>query len=171
MMILFLLAAVATGSSDAAIQPQLTSGKMLCSNPDEASKTCSSIASYAAGKDGTLTETSELLLPAPQPLTLELSASVEVKGSVICGTMTETDLKKGRVRINGSLLPPDQNAAAMSKLSERLKPMVGREVCEELRVEDGQLMKFGQAERVDIKLPGKHVRWISKDEGYKVGSR
>jgi hypothetical protein len=171
MVILFVLAAVAPGSSDTTILPQLTSGKMLCSNPDEASKTCSSIASYAAGKDGTFTETSELLLPAPQPLTLELSAPVEVKGSVICGTMTETDLQKGRVRINGSLLPPDQNAAAMSKLSERLKPMVGREVCEGLGIENGHLMKFGQAEGVDIKLPGKPVRWITKDEGYKVGSR
>lgn len=172
MIILSLMFAAATPvSPGTAILSQLNEGRMLCSNPDAATKTCSSIASYAASKDGTFVETSEILLPAGQPLTLELSAPAEIKGSLVCGVMSEADLQKGRVRINGSPLPPDQNAAVLSKLSEKLRPMVGRQVCEELRVEDGRLMKYGQAERVDIHLPGKPVQWISKADGYRVGSR
>ena len=136
-----------------------------------ATKTCSAIASYAGGKNGAFVETSEILLSTGQPLTLELSAVAQVKGSVICGIMKWADLQKGLVRISGSPLPAEQNAAVLNKLIEKLKPMAGREVCEELRVEDGQLMKYGQVERVDIKRPGKPVRWITAADGFKVGPR
>lgn len=171
MIIASLMLAAATAPSDTAVLAQLRAGKMLCSNPDPATKTCSAIASYAAAKNGAYVETSEILLPAGQPLTLELSAVAQVKGSEICGVMSEADLAKGVVRINGSPLPPDRNAAVLNKLSEKLKPMVGRQVCEELRIKDGRLMKYGQAEGVDINLPGKPVRWISARDGYKVGTR
>jgi hypothetical protein len=49
--------------------------------------------------------------------------------------------------------------------------MAGRRVCDDLRIENGQLMTYGQFEAVDAKLPGEPVRWIGKDEGYKVGAR
>jgi hypothetical protein len=166
-----ILAAGTPVSSDTAILAQLSAGKMLCSNPDAATKTCSAIASYAAGKNGAFVETSEVLLPVGQPLTLQLSVAAQVKGSTICAVMNEADLQKGVVRINGSPLPLEQNVAVLSKLIEKLKPMAGREVCEELRVEDGRLMKYGRAERVDINLPGKPVRWINDADGYKVGTR
>ncbi len=166
-----MLAATAPAAADTAIYDQSTAGKLLCSNPDAATKTCSAISSYVSGKNGTFVETSEVLLPAARPITLELRLPAQIKGSVICGVMGEADLRKGRVRIDGSPLPPAQNAAALGKLVEKLKPMFGRQVCEEIRVEEGRLMKYGQAERVDIKLPGKPVRWISEADGYKVGPR
>jgi hypothetical protein len=49
--------------------------------------------------------------------------------------------------------------------------MAGRKVCEGLQVEDGQLVKYGQVERVDLKLPGKPVSWISPADGYRVAPR
>lgn len=165
-----LLAAASLGSPDTGVRTQVDAGKMLCSNPDEASKTCSAIASYARTPDGSFIETTQLVLPAAQPLTLQLSARAEIKGSLVCGVLSEADLKNGVVRIDGAALPADQNAAALNKLAERLRPMVDRQICEELRVEDGRLMKYGQAERVDIKLPGKPVRWISRADGYRVAS-
>ena len=80
-------------------------------------------------------------------------------------------MQKGKLRMNGTLLPSDRNEAVLNKLLEKLKPMAGRKACEALRVEDGQLRKFGQVERIDLKLPGKPVSWISAAEGYKVAPR
>ncbi len=73
--------------------------------------------------------------------------------------------------MNGTLFPPDRNGAALSKLIERLKPMAGREACEVLRIQDGELRKYGQVERVDLNLPGKPVSWINPADGYRVAPR
>ena len=80
-------------------------------------------------------------------------------------------MQKGRLRMNGTLFPPDRNEAALKMLIERLKPMAGREACEVLRIEDGELKKFGQVERVDLNLPGKPVSWINPADGYRVAPR
>lgn len=166
-----LFAVAATIPPQTEVLSQVSAGKMLCANPDVATKTCSSIASYVVGKDQTWIETSEILLPAEQPVTFQLSGVVKIRGSTICGTMSEADLAKGVVRINGSPLSAEQNATAMSKLITKLKPMAGRKACEVLRYEDGRLMKYGQVEQVDINLPGKPVRWISNSDSYKVAPR
>jgi hypothetical protein len=49
--------------------------------------------------------------------------------------------------------------------------MVGKKACETISLIDGQLLKFGQVQGVDIKLPGKPVSWITLSDGYKVGPR
>src|SRR5690349_13412780 len=132
MIVASLALAAATPASDTAILAQLNAGKMLCSNPSAATRTCSAIASYAADKGGNFVETTEILLPVGQPLTLQLSAIAHINGSTICGKLNETDLQKALVRINGAPLPPEQNAAVLSKLMEKLRPMAGHQVCEEL---------------------------------------
>ncbi|MBA2772318.1 MAG: hypothetical protein H0U34_09985 [Sphingomonas sp.] len=140
-------------------------------NPDSATKTCSSIISYLPGPDGTLVETGEVLISPDQPITLEIVSVGKVEGGAICGAVELADMQKGQLRINGTLLPPDRNTAALSKLLEKMKPMAGRKACEGLQVENGQLMKYGQVERIDLNLPGKPVRWISPSEGYRVAPR
>lgn len=168
---LLLLAATSSGAPETDVVAQVRAGKMLCSNPDTATKTCSTIASYTRREDGTFVEKGEVLISPDQPITLGMSMVVRVDGDAICGTMELTDLQKAAVRVDGMPLPPDRNEAALSKLIEKLKPMAGRKVCEGLQVEDGQLMKYGQVERVDLKLPGKPVSWISPAEGYRVAPR
>ena len=80
-------------------------------------------------------------------------------------------MQKGQVRINGAPLPSDQNVAVLSKILEVMGPMADKRACDEIRIEAGQLVKFGQVEGVEVKLPGKPVRWISMDEGFKVAPR
>ena len=168
-----LLFFLASGSvtSDTDIMAQVKSNKVLCSNPDEATKTCSAIASYILAKNGILTETAEILISPDQPITLEMSSVVSVDGAVNCGALTLPEMQKGRLRLNGRLLPPDRNEAALSRLLERLAPMAGRKSCEELRIKSGQLFKFGQVDRIDLKLPEKPVKWVSLDEGFRVAPR
>lgn len=165
-----LLAAISgPAGTDVLAQSQL--GKIMCVNPDPATKTCSSIISYKPQSDGHLLETGEVLISPDQSLTLEISSIVKTQGGAICGAVGLADMQKGRLRMNGTLFPPDRNEAALNKLIERLKPMAGREACEVLRIEDGQLKKYGQVERVDLNLPGKPVSWINPADGYKVAPR
>lgn len=168
-----LLLILASGSAGAGtdIMAQIRANKVLCSNPDEATKTCSTITSYTIAEDGVITETAELLLSPNQPVTLEMSSIVKVDGAVNCGALTLQEMQKGRLRLNGTLLPLDRNEAALRGIVDKMAPMAGRKSCEELRIEDGQLFKYGQVERVDIKLPGKPVKWVALDERFRVAPR
>ncbi|KQN04482.1 hypothetical protein ASE85_05455 [Sphingobium sp. Leaf26] len=172
-MLIFVLVAMAVASTppETDVLAQLQAGKVLCSNPDAGTKTCSTIDTFSKSADGTIIDVGEILISPDQPVTLEVSTTVQIESGTICGMMALGDLEKGQVRVNGTLLPPERNAAVMNKLVEKLKPLAGRKVCEALRLQDGQLMKYGQVERIDINLPGKPVRWVIKDDGYKVAPR
>ena len=170
------LAALAMAASSAAIPADdvlanINAGRMLCSNPDAETKTCTTIDSYVPAEQGKFADTGELMISETPPITLTTTATVHIEHGAICGLIEKADMLNGKVRLNGSLLPPDRNAAVVAKLAEKFEPMIGKKACETVSLIDGQLLKFGQVERVDIKLPGKPVKWISPDEGYKVAPR
>lgn len=168
---ILLLSAAADVTPETDVLGQANAGKVLCVNPDAKTKTCSTIDTFVVAQDGSVIDMGELLIATDQPLTLEVSSVVHIENATICGSMELADLKEGRVRLNGQLVSPDRNAAVLNIFVERLKPLAGRRVCEVLRLEDGQLRKFGQVERVDINLPAKPVQWVSPTEGYKVAPR
>lgn len=168
---ILLMAAAADAAPETDVLAQARAGRVLCVNPDPKSKTCSTIDTFVIAKDGAVTDVGELLIAADQPLTLEVASTVQIDTALICGSMELADLKAGRVRFEGQPVSPDRNAAVLDVFVERLKPLAGRRVCEVLRLEDGQLRKFGQVGRVDVALPGKPVQWVSPTEGYKVAPR
>lgn len=171
MISLLLLAGAVAGVSDIDVVANSKAGMKLCSNPDAATKTCSTIASYAAADDGSFVETGEVLLAADQPITLQTAIPVTIDGDSICGQLTDAALAGAKVRVGGAQLPPDRHAMALASLTAKLKPLVGRKTCDGLRMEGGKLMKYGQVERVDVNLPGKPVIWIAADSGYRVAPR
>ena len=160
-----LVAAISPGID---VKAQSLADKALCSNPNHLAKTCSAIARYTISPNGSARETTELLIAPTQHVTLEMSATASIDGNSVCGSLSMLDLEAGIVRINGERLPKDRHAAALGRLVEALKPMVGRRTCDALQIVDGQLLKFGQVDGVEIKLPGKPVAWIAKDAGYTV---
>jgi hypothetical protein len=89
---LLLLAATNSAPAETDVLAHVRAGKMLCSNPDPATKTCSTIASYTPQGNSTFVEKGELLISPDQPITLEMSMVVQVDGDAICGTMELTDL-------------------------------------------------------------------------------
>lgn len=167
--IVLMLAGAAVADLD--ILAQSKSGKLICVNPDLATKTCSSVSSYSVSDDGSVIETTEVLLTPDQPLTLTMSIETKIDGSSICGVMKLEDLKRGIVRMNGAAIPPDRSALVLQRLEASMGSLAGREVCDALRIESNGLVKYGQVDRVDIKLPGKPVTWISSTEGFKVAPR
>ena len=171
-----ILAILLAASTPAAAAPQtdflaeIRAGRQLCVNPDLVNKICSTIDSFAGSADGTLTNMGETIL-APEPLvTLETSSIAHIDGATNCGMLDLADLQKGRVRVNGQLLPPEQNAAVISQIIEKLGFLAGHKTCETLHVDGGNLTETASIEGIDIKIPNKLVAWITPGDGYKVGA-
>jgi len=148
----------------------IRAGKLLCVTADPIRKTCSNIDSFVLAADGTLTETSEMLLTSEPLVTLETSSIGHIEGATNCGIAELADLRKGRVRVNGELLPPDSNALAIGKIVEKMGLLAGHKVCETLHVDGGKLTQSGTVEGFDTKLPVEPAAWIAPDEGYKVAA-
>ena len=166
-----LILAGANVQADVDILAQSKSGKMLCANPDAATKSCSSITSFKVSANGSVIETTEVLLTPEQSITLTMSIATEVAGGSNCGVMTLDDLRGGQVRANGEALPPDRNALVLERLETSMGSLAGQKVCDALRLENDSLVKYGQVEGVDVKLPGKPVMWVSPNDGYEVAPR
>ncbi len=173
-MIFAILLAAATPAAGAAPPTDylagIRAGRLLCSHPDPVSKTCSTIDSFAQAADGALTDTGETLLGAEPLVTLEISSTAHIDGATNCGMLELADLQKGRVRVMGQLLPPDQNAIAIGKIAEKLAPIAGHKACETLHFDGGKLTKSANIEGFDIKIENKPVAWITPGDGYKVAA-
>jgi hypothetical protein len=169
-MILLLLAAVtAAAQPETDVLARSKSGMVMCSNPDTEAKRCSAISAYTVSQDGSVRETTEIVIVPNPPITLTMSVKAEISGGFICGTMMIDDLRQGQIRMNP--LPAAQSAAVLQRLETAMGPVAGKRVCEDVRIEGGRLVKYGQAEGVDLKLPPKPVAWISLSDGYKVAPR
>lgn len=165
---LLILSAAVAPADETDAWVQLRAGRMVCSNPNEARKTCSAISRYEIVDGAELRETSEVLLSPKQPMTLQMSVKARLQKGAICGALALADLEKGIVRVNGTPLDAQKNAQAMANLTEKLAPLAGREACDVLRIEGGKLLKYGQVEGLDISLPPKPVRWITEEDGFRV---
>lgn len=171
MLLAFILAAGVGAAAETDVLAQIRAGKVLCANPDQPTRTCTSMDVFAPSADDVFIDTGEVLISPGQALTLEISSKVRVENGAICGVMEMADLKNGTVRVNGALLPPARNAQAIGKIALQLKPLAGRRVCETLRIENGRLFKYGQVEGIDRNPPGKPVKWVGLEEAYKVAPR
>ena len=165
---LILTAGLAAVPTELDVLANFKAGKMICSNPDDAAKTCTAIARYEIAADGTLAETTELLLSPQQPITVTLTVRSRVENGAICGSLQNESFETGQIKRNAAPLPAEQNAAAMANIKEKLSSMVGRTACESLRIENGKLVKAGVVDGVGVALPAKPVRWISSLDGYRV---
>lgn len=171
MISLIILLAGAKVEAGTDILAQSKSGKVLCSNPDVSAKTCSSITSYESSADGSVLETTEVLLTPHQPLTLTMAIASQVTARTSCGVMTLNDLRRGQIRLNGEALPANQRIRVLERLKASMGLLAGNRVCDAIRMEDGHLVKYGQIDGVDIKLPAKPVMWAPQEDGYKVAPR
>lgn len=170
MIIFSMLAAASAYLSDSDILANIQGGRVICTNPDDASHTCSTISSYEVRADGSLLETSELLIAPAQGVTLTVKARITLKDGAVCGTMLKSDLDEGRVKVGGQPIPDDRNKLTLAKLEPVFASLYGKEACEVLKVEGDQLLKIGRLDGVEVPLPPKRVRWLPPESGFKVAS-
>jgi hypothetical protein len=169
----FVLGALAVGASSAVnpaddVLGNIKAGRMLCSYPDVETKTCTTIDNYALTAEGKLTNTGETIISESPLMTLAVTSVVQIENGAMCGLATKADLLNAKVRLNGTLLPPDRNAAMVAKLAGKYASMMGKKVCQTLKLNDGQLVQSAKIERVAVARPGVPVQWIAPGDGYKV---
>lgn len=172
MIIAFLLSVAGVSATQGTdILAEVRKGKILCTNPDTPTKTCSTIDAFSPRHHGELLDTGEVLISPSPAITLQTSSIVKANGAQFCGVLMLEDLQHGILRIQGTPLPADRNTAALTKFADRMKGLIGRRVCEGLALQDGRLVRFGQIDGVDTPLPAKPVSWFNAADGYRVAPR
>jgi len=169
MFLMFLtLAAAAAAPSETDLAGHLRDGELLCVKPDEANKSCDTIDRVTVNPDGTMIETSETLFSDEPPTAVELTNPVSVEGDAVCAVVDMAALRQGIVRVNGTPLPPDANAALIRTLGEILKPAEGHTICERLQIDAGQLVVTARDNGTPSPYAARPVRWISAGAGWRV---
>ena len=143
---------------------------MQCYEPDFASRTCRSLASYER-QDGVWLNTAVVLLARSPTITLETVNPVEVRNSAVCGYLSDpAQLRSAKIRVNGRLLPAEEAAPVLKAVSENRPSWALEEICTwYYRHGNGFIARAtvgGEAGLVDDQF----VTWVAPDEGYVVAS-
>src|SRR5438874_364260 len=97
----FLAAIAATispayGASLPAPVAQAASGQLQCSAPDTTRKTCSTLAGYRIGADGTIDSTAVVLISKNPIITMETATPVQIRSGEVCGRIRNQDIDAGK---------------------------------------------------------------------------
>lgn len=143
-------------------------GLSQCYEPNTATKTCKSLASYKRNDDGTWHNTAVVLLDPKRAITLETTTPVIIRDGAVCGYIRKADVLRGHVRVAGQLIPADQAADALTSIAEGMAPMMDREICTAyVETGDGLIAK-GKISGMTITVPDQRVKWVLPSDGYSV---
>lgn len=143
-------------------------GLIECTQPDEAAKTCRSIARYTLNRDGTYQTVAEVLLGREPPVTFETTAQSSLEGPWVCGRFEEAAVRGGKLRVNGSVVPEEQAAPAREKLVAAMAAMFGRKICVSYHASGAGFIERGRIEGNGEPMPDSYVMWVAPDAGYRV---
>lgn len=150
------------------IAPALA-GKLECSFPNAASRTCKALASYSGSAQfGYGSEGIMYLGPTPAgPATMRISASAHIKGDTICSFLDKKDLMQAKISVGGDTVAMDE--AAFNQIAQAMEPMLGKEICQRyVAAGSGIVGKFTVNGRYDPALDTP-IAWVAPTDGYHVG--
>ena len=141
-------------------------GMLQCYRPDDAQKTCQSIASYRKTGPGTYDNGAEIA--ASDGVTLETHTPVVIKGDAVCGTIRRQDILAGTIRVGGEPLDAKSAKPLLARIAQAIASVTTAEICTRYEPTDtGFTAKIFFAGAYQ---PGRDetVKWIRVDEGYTV---
>lgn len=145
-----------------------STGMAQCYKPDGARKTCSSLAYYKR-LNATTFENRAITLIAPQgAVTLETVTPVTLKGAAVCGAIREQDVLAGKLRANGTLVPPEQATPALAQISQALSSVIDKEICTRYVTEGVVLKAKASIDGVEQPALDQAVIWVKESDGYTV---
>ena len=168
----FLAVAITTTTTRAGELPapiaQATSGQMQCYQPNPATKSCQSLASYRAGANGTIDNTAIVMI-APKPLiTIETVTPVEIKNGQVCGKTQAKDIAAAKLTVDGKPVEGPQADAMRQRIGAAFMPMFDHEICTAY-VADGSGFIAKATDNGALMSAAPRVIWVSTGDGYKVG--
>jgi hypothetical protein len=145
------------------------SGQLQCFSPDTTRKTCNSLAGYTPGANGTIDNTSVVLLSKNPVVTMETVAPVEIKASMVCGTVSKQDVDTAKFRVGGRLLDAKQAEPLRAQVMQSYMNVLGHEVCAAFLNQGGILLSKGTIDGVPMPATtDQRVLWVSPGDGYTV---
>jgi len=141
----------------------------MCHAPDDAKKTCRSLASYEPVGHGSYINEATIRI-APDPLvTLRTSTPVYVANGAICGTLTDAQIATAKLFLSGKEVPDGRAGAIRVEIGGAMAAFIGKEICTSYSPgENGQLIANAAVSGVAHPELQQTVRWVSPADGYKV---
>ncbi len=153
-----------------AIDPLLPaqSGEIQCYAPDEARKTCRSLAFYEKRDASSYDNRAIVLISPAEPVVLETVTPVVIQAGAVCGAIRLEDIQKGKLTISGRDLPADQATSALSHIADAMQPIMGKRICTTYVSEKGALVAHVTINSVDQPDMKQTVKWVKPSDGYTV---
>ena len=143
-------------------------GYVQCYEPNDAAKTCQSLAAYNRNIDGTWDNTAIVLLAPKQPITLETVTPVTLKQGAVCGYIRSEDVLRGKLRFSGEPISDEKAAPILIRIAAGMTTLVNKEICTEYVQGPNDLIAKSKIEGGTTPIPDQHVRWILPSDGYIV---
>jgi len=141
-------------------------GEVQCFEPDAANKTCAAIASYAFAADGTINNTSDVLIFPEPAIVMHISSPVTVRDGAVCGPIRQQDIDGAQFSIDGQPASSENTQTIRGQMHDQLASIIGVEVCSRF-VPDGDGFR-AVATAGGRPQPDQHVTWVSPGDGYHV---
>ncbi len=143
-------------------------GQLQCHQPDEARKTCRSIASYREVGEGRYSNTAIVLIAGEGPTTLETTTSVHVVDGAICGPVHAADIRKGKLSVAGRDADSAQASSTLEQVASSFAAMAGKEICTSYEPTAGGLIAKVKLGGTYVAAWDQHVIWVNPADGYRV---
>lgn len=141
-------------------------GQVQCFEPDAANKTCAAIASYAFAADGTISNTSDVLIFPEPAIVMHITSPVTQRDGAVCGPIRQADIDTAQFSIDGQAASDENAQTIRGQMRDQLASMIGVEVCSRF-VPDGNGFR-AVATAGGRPQPDQRVVWVSPSDGYRV---
>ena len=104
-------------------------GKLQCYSPTLATKSCQSMASYAAVASGGIVNPATVLISPAPLITMRTVTPVTIKANQVCGFIRASDIEAASFTIAGAAPTVAQTTFLRQKVAEAQKGVFGHEIC------------------------------------------
>lgn len=170
---ILVVAAILAGLSDPALPSAdplapAASGMLQCYEPDTATRSCQSLASYSKRSDGKFDNRATVML-SPSPLTvMETVTLVEVDAGAVCGALRKQDIDVAVIWVNGSKLVEADAAVARDQIASGMAPLLDRRICTTYVPDGPQLLAKVTMNGTPLPALDEKVIWVAPTDGYKL---
>jgi hypothetical protein len=147
---------------------QASSGKLQCYQPNAATKSCQSQATYQAAPRGEILSPATVLLSNSPVITMRTVTSVKIKAGQVCGAIQPADIGVAEFTVDGVPATPETSAQFRLQMLEVEKSILGKELCTAFIPQGDSLTAKIFVDGVPQPGLDQNVIWVWPTEGYKV---
>lgn len=161
---LLIIAAGADQTADPLAEAR--AGKVQCTSPNEAHKTCMGLTTYKINTDGSF-ETVTTLMIAPTPLiTMVVTSPGHVMGGALCGPVRRSDFEAAVIQMDGQAANEAMAGAVRGQVSGAIAAMDGKMGCGTEAADGTVTVTLDGVARPELT---QKTRWVNPADGWKVG--